>query len=212
MPLVIKDEAIPQSLVAFNKWLNRVLFSLNVIIPLSELPFLLVAWKMSIKNKGFQGKKVTIGLNAIQALLWLLEIVSGVFLIVALLKIRKFLKNTGQSNMLDSSMTLRYVATFGFFLTALLISTAVTDFFYFAPGNYYEIVVYSSYIFVEACNVASQALLAFLLLKLTKEEEDVEESEEMQTEEPLEFTEVAVEPFDEHADMQSKMWNQFMRK
>ena len=155
---------------------------------------------------------MTIGLNAIQALLEILEIVSGVFLIVALLKIRKFLKNSGQSNMLDSGMTLRYVATFGLFLTALLISTVVMDLFYFAPGHYYDVVVYSSAIFVEVCNVASQALLAFLLLKLTKEEEDVEESEEMQTEEPLEFTEVAVEEFDEHADMQSKMWNQFMRK
>jgi hypothetical protein len=28
----------------------------------------------------------------------------------------------------------------------------------------------------------------------------------------MEFAELAVEDFDEHADLQSKMWNQFMRK
>ncbi|MFO0117194.1 MAG: hypothetical protein ACK521_06135 [bacterium] len=81
--------------------------------------------------------------------------------------------------MLDSSMTLRYIFTFGLFLTALLISTVVTDLYYFTQGNtqgntqvkYYYQVVYSSYIFVELCNIASQMMLAVILLRLTNEEE-----------------------------------------
>jgi hypothetical protein len=73
--------------------------------------------------------------------------------------------------MLDSSMTLRYIFTFGLFLTALLISTVVTDLYYFTQVEYYDQVVYSSYIFVELCNIASQMMLAVILLRLTNEEE-----------------------------------------
>lgn len=73
--------------------------------------------------------------------------------------------------MLDSSMTLRYIFTFGLFLTALLISTVVTDLYYFTQVKYYYQVVYSSYIFVELCNIASQTMLAVILLRLTNEEE-----------------------------------------
>jgi len=89
-----------------------------------------------------------------------------VLFIVALLKIRKFSKIYGQSNMLDSGMTLRYMGTFGLFLLALVISLAVTDFLYFLPNNNDNVFVYSSFIIVEGCNFTSQVLLAFLLLKL----------------------------------------------
>jgi hypothetical protein len=51
MPFVIKEQAIPQSLVSFNKWLNRVLFSLNVVIPLCLLPPLIFSWKLWIANR-----------------------------------------------------------------------------------------------------------------------------------------------------------------
>jgi len=108
--------------------------------------------------------------------------------------------------MLDLGMVCRYVATFGSFLLALLISLAVTDYFYFDHVNDYYLIVYSSYIIVEACNFASQSLLAFLLLSLTKEENDVVETEVVETEE-MEFAEVSVVEFDEHAELQSKMWN-----
>ncbi len=94
---------------------------------------------------------------------------------MALLKIRKFLKDSGQSNMLDSGMTLRFILTFGLFLSALLISTAVTDFNYITTHHFYYKLLFGSYIFVETLSITSQAMLACILLKLTKEEEVVEE-------------------------------------
>ena len=94
---------------------------------------------------------------------------------MALMKIRNFLKDSGQSNMLDSGMTLRFILTFGFFLSALLISTAVTDFNYITTQHFYYKLLYGSYIFVETLSITSQVMLACILLKLTKEEEVVEE-------------------------------------
>jgi hypothetical protein len=94
---------------------------------------------------------------------------------VALIKIRNFLKDSGQSNMLDSGMTLRFIFTFGLFLLALLISTAVTDFNYITFHHNYRKVLFGSYIFVYTLSITSQVMLACILLKLTKEEEVVEE-------------------------------------
>lgn len=94
---------------------------------------------------------------------------------MALIKIRNFLKDSGQSNMLDSGMTLRFIFTFGLFLLALLISTAVTDFNYITFHHYYRKVLFGSYIFVYTLSITSQVMLACILLKLTKEEEVVEE-------------------------------------
>ena len=71
MPFVIKEQAIPQSLVSFNKWLNRVLFSLNVVIPLCLLPPLVFSWKIFIKNRDKNDSEyeepviITVSLNLI---------------------------------------------------------------------------------------------------------------------------------------------------
>lgn len=55
-------------------------------------------------------------------------------------------------------------------------------------------------------------MLAILFLKLTKADEEKDESDdESDSEVDEEFPEVAVLEFDEHAETQSRMWNQFMR-
>jgi len=77
--------------------------------------------------------------------------------------------------MLDSGMTLRFILTFGLFLLALLINDAVTDFNYITTHHFYKKLLFGSYIFIETLSFTSQAMLACILVKLTKEKEVVEE-------------------------------------
>ena len=54
-------------------------------------------------------------------------------------------------------------------------------------------------------------MISYVFLLLTREEDNPEDSEEIETEPNEDYPEVAVIEFDEHAELQSRMWNQFMR-
>jgi hypothetical protein len=56
----------------------------------------------------------------VQVTIGLLEIISGIFLLVALSKIKTFLKQTGNETMLNTRMMLTNVATFGLFLLSVV--------------------------------------------------------------------------------------------
>lgn len=101
MPFVVKEESIPEKILKGNKWLNRVLTTIIVLLSLAELPLISITWKKVLDtlttdyNTSDLAFKVRLAMNVVQGLLGLMEIVTGIILMSALVSIRNFIQQTG---------------------------------------------------------------------------------------------------------------------
>jgi hypothetical protein len=100
MPYVVKEEPIPVRLLQANKWINRVIKALIGLFAFAELPLISITWEKDIETHTTDytselAFKVRLAMNVIQGSVGLLEIVTGIILMIALISIRNFIKKTG---------------------------------------------------------------------------------------------------------------------
>jgi len=131
MPYVLKDEQLPENMIKWDKLVNKTFILLNIAVPLIECITVGMIWQVELTQR-VDSAWVWQVFNAIdQISIGILEIISGVYLLIALSKIKAFLKETGNESMLNTAMMLTYLATFGLYLASEVTQNVIQDLFFF---------------------------------------------------------------------------------
>lgn len=131
MPYVLKDEQLPENMIKWDKLVNKTFILLNIAVPLFECITVGMIWQVELTQR-VDSAWVWQVFNAIdQISIGILEIISGVYLLIALSKIKAFLKETGNESMLNTAMMLTHLATFGLYLASEVTQNVIQDLFFF---------------------------------------------------------------------------------
>lgn len=119
MPYVVKDEDIPSDMVTFHKRLNTTMLSLNVIVMLGE-GILMILHNRCIYSDCNQNIW-NLPLLVFCTIGFVLLIATGVFMFVAVFKIRAFFLEQGTSDdRINVKMMVLHTSSFGLFILSTL--------------------------------------------------------------------------------------------
>ena len=210
MPFVIAKKQVPQNLIKRDEKADKVLTFLNISAPIIEgVGFFLI-------DCCFHPNALFWTYISAKLAVVILQLVSAVFLGFAIFKIRKYIKEGGQTEQVDVIQLVKHFSAFGLYLVSSLV-LIVFYILYFI----FQAVPYANFNEAYDCRVIlsciSQLCLCWIFWHLSKKEPKEEQT--VQTEEqPLTIAdnqntthhslpEIIVEEYDERSDVQARIWN-----
>lgn len=138
-----------------------------------------------------------------------LLIISGIILLITLLRLRNVLTQDRKKESVSLCMLAIHLTAFVFFIFSQVIFIAVIFVWTnpWKPSKKSERIYVSAYIASNAGTFVSQLLISIILLKLARKK-DIKVTKDLQSEY---FPTLVVEEYDEQAELQERIWNQFIR-
>jgi hypothetical protein len=212
MPLAIEGEPFPDEFKRKENLLYWGLIAPNVIFPLMEL-FLVPFWVNYFANKS-SCAFVHILINVASVGVNLFQIISGIMLVSSVISIRDYLKQNNPDG-IDTKKLVTHSGAFGLFLLCQLIYSASQILYTLNPTETtFTLWTLGSMLYYIG-SLISQICLILIFWDLGKKEsrkskaKPNDSSLEMPLEEPND--EIEVEDWNEEDEVQSRIWNQFLR-
>ena len=118
--------------------------------------------------------------------------------------------------MLNTKIMMINSVAFGLFLMSVFVYYVVQDTLYFLKRPIVNNqIIFAGNMAVDISNTIAQVVLCVMFKNISNdnEQEDSDDEEESPEEDPEEvYPTIEVEEFDEHAELQKQLWNQFFRQ
>lgn len=121
---------------------------------------------------------------------------SGIYLLIAVAKIKRFAQETGNASLLNTKVIALHVITFWLYLISTMTSITLQITEYFVSYSY-AFVLWAD-IICGLLSFISQVFICYILATLGRRIHD--------------YKPVEVKDFDEYQELQAALWNQFYRK
>ena len=198
---MLKDTLVPSSMVDRQDRVSLVVQGLNVAVPLLESASGTAQTLMAfVHHKQIVWLKVS--LDICTYLVGALEVLSGACLIYAVFQINRYVKSSTDSN-INKRALLLHASAFGLYLASVIVLDSCYAYYQI---NQDALSVYlNSEIFWAVASFLSQGFLCAIFWDLGRKRH-VEARLQNES-----YPEIEVLDFDEHAELQARIWNQFMR-
>lgn len=203
---VKEDEAKRRLLI------HKILIYVNTIVPLSYA-VVHFFWHTAVGHDGASTAPLALDIGNFvnYNMIGVLQIVSGIYLVESVLRIRRFMVGVEGDENIDTKMMLLHVSAYMLYLLAS-ISYYGTYTFRRLTGftEFGKQLFLSAKVFYYIANFIALVLLALILIDLGKADENENERGQGGDDNEIELSEI--DDFDEEAELQVRIWNGFRRE
>ena len=214
MPFVVKDDVVPEDMVKKNNRLYSVVMAVIIVTFLLQaiINSLLAMCKYeSGACTDNQNNELGYAFLLMSFIGVLICVLVAVYLFTAVFKIRSFLLKEGiKQERINVKIMLLHTSTFGLFLLSI-VAIEITFLPFATSGKQLTTAAHIYFVSMAMTCITSftsQIVLSVILYQLGSYEISKQLAEEIKEEE--EYPAIQVVQFDAHADLQARIWNQFM--
>jgi hypothetical protein len=216
-PSILSGQPLDQVKLERDKRIRNVLITLNVIMPVILVPFV-VSWKEAKNNQAEPSTFVNLGKTICDVGIIILQMLSGFYLVNSLRLVKSYFEESGATKFLNTRVMVLHVGAFGLYLLSLIGVLVVLSLYNFDLLKLTDpILVAGTYFFVYSGMMAQGLLVIVLwqiinLFKATNNQTELQEQAiNMGKESEEEFPDIQDAPWDDEAQFQSVVWNKFVR-
>lgn len=211
----MKGELVPPKVERMNSILNVFMITANIIDPVIEG----IAY-FETNDKIFHGKDSESWFQLIafsKMGVGLLQLVSGIYLMIGVLKIRKLINSGSSSEQINVAQLIQHFLAFSLYLLSVIVEYTFYAIFAFSsnknPDQYFASVIVTQFF-----SFISQLCLCWILWHLASKEEAMQPAsiEAKDRHDSISSHQsspnVQIEDYDESSEVQARIWNQFIRK